>query len=72
MVGMPVFIDQGDVLTRMEEKGIALGVDKAASADAIHDAIVQVIFNLFKMYHASLRLVLDMYLAGMYIMYIIY
>jgi len=42
MVGMPVFIDQGDVLTRMEEKGIALGVDKAASADAIHDAIVQV------------------------------
>ena len=44
MVGMPVFIDQGDVLTRMEEKGIALGVDKTASSDAIHDAIVQVSF----------------------------
>ena len=42
MVGMPVFIDQGDVLTRMEEKGIGLGVDKTASADAIYNAIVQV------------------------------
>jgi len=42
MVGMPVFIDQGDVLTRMEEKGIGFGVDKTASADAIYDAIVKV------------------------------
>ena len=42
MVGMPVFIDQGDVLTRMEEKGIAIGVDKTASGDAIYDAIVRV------------------------------
>ena len=42
MVGMPVFIDQGDVLTRMVEKGIAVGVDKTASADTIHDAIVKV------------------------------
>jgi len=42
MVGMPVFIDQGDVLTRMEEKGIGLGVDKTASSDAIYDTIVKV------------------------------
>ena len=42
MVGMPVFIDQGDVLTRMEEKGIGLGVDKTASSDDIHDTIVKV------------------------------
>ena len=41
MVGMPVFIDQGDVLTRMEEKGIGLGVDKTASSDAIYDTIVK-------------------------------
>merc|ERR1711887_286419 len=45
MVGMPVFIDQGDVLTRMEEKGIGLGVDKTASADAIYDTIIQVLHD---------------------------
>ena len=42
MVGMPVFIDQTDVLTRIQEKGIGLGVDKASSADNIHRAIVKV------------------------------
>ena len=42
MVGMPVFIDQGDVRVRMEEKGIGLGVSKSASADAIHAAVVRV------------------------------
>ena len=30
MVGMPVFIDQKDVLKRMEEKGVGLGVPKGA------------------------------------------
>ena len=42
MVGMPVFIDQTDVLKRMEEKGIGLGVPKGAPADEIHAAIVEV------------------------------
>ena len=42
MVGMPVFIDQIDVITRMQEKGIGLEVNKGASADSIHAAIVQV------------------------------
>ena len=42
MVGMPVFIDQKDVLKRMEEKGVGLGVPKGAPADEIHAAIVKV------------------------------
>jgi len=42
MVGMPVFIDQKDVLKRMEEKGVGLGVPKGAPADEIHAAIVEV------------------------------
>ena len=42
MVGMPVFIDQGDVLVRMEEKGIAHGISKNADSDTIYNAIVKV------------------------------
>ena len=42
MVGMPVFIDQKDVLKRMEEKGVGLGVPKGAPSDQIHAAIVKV------------------------------
>ena len=42
MVGMPVFIDQGDILTRMEEVGIAVGVSKEASSEEIHQAIREV------------------------------
>jgi len=42
MVGMPVFIDQGDILTRMEEAGIAVGVSKEASSEEIHQAIREV------------------------------
>ena len=42
MVGMPVFIDQIDVITRMQEKGIGLEVNKGASADNIHAAILKV------------------------------
>jgi len=42
MVGMPVFIDQGDILTRMEEAGIAVGVTKEASSEDIHQAIREV------------------------------
>ena len=46
MVGMPVFIDQDDVLVRMTEKGVAVGVEKDADAGRIHDAIVEVRDNL--------------------------
>ena len=42
IVGMPVFIDQGDILTRMEEAGIAVGVSKEASSEEIHQAIREV------------------------------
>jgi len=42
MVGMPVFIDQGDVLTRMEEAGIAVGVSKEASSEELQHAIREV------------------------------
>ena len=42
MIGMPIFIDQGDVLVRMREKGIAYGIDKRADADTIYKAIVKV------------------------------
>ena len=42
MVGIPVFIDQVDVLARMVEKGVAVGLDKAASANMIHAAVTQV------------------------------
>ena len=45
MVGMPVFIDQGDILTRMEEAGIAVGVSKEASSEEIGQAIREVIDN---------------------------
>ena len=37
-----MFIDQGDVMVRMEETGIAYGVDKTASSNAIYNAIVEV------------------------------
>ena len=42
MVGMPVFIDQKDVVKRMEETGVGLKVSKEAPADEILSAIEQV------------------------------
>jgi len=42
MVGMPVFIDQGDILTKMEEAGIAVGVNKDSTSEEIHQAIREV------------------------------
>ena len=42
MVGIPVFVDQGDVLRRIVDKGIGVGVDKTASANAIYNAVVEV------------------------------
>ena len=43
MVGMPVAFDQGDVLTRIEEKGIGIGISKWASPDLIVNAVKTVI-----------------------------
>jgi len=45
MVGMPVFIDQGDVLTRMEQKGIGIGINKWASTTEIVEAVNEVLYN---------------------------
>jgi len=43
MVGMPVFIDQGDVLVRMKERGIAEGLDKFATSDEMFTAMETVL-----------------------------
>jgi glucuronosyltransferase len=42
MVGMPLFSDQGDVRAKVEEKGIGRGLDMFASANEIHEAIIEV------------------------------
>ena len=42
MVGMPVFIDQFDILHRMKEKEIAVGLDKSASSNEIYKAMIEV------------------------------
>jgi len=47
MVGMPVFIDQGDVLRRMLDAGIGVGVSKHWTGDQLYQAIVQVRDNEF-------------------------
>ena len=43
MVGMPVFIDQVDVLARIEQKGIGVGLDKWASSMEIRFAVDRVL-----------------------------
>ena len=43
MLGMPVFIDQGDVLARIVEKGIGIGISKWASSEVIVSAVKTVI-----------------------------
>ena len=43
MVGMPVFIDQVDVLARIKEKGIGVGINKWAPADEVRLAIKHVL-----------------------------
>ena len=43
MVGMPVFIDQVDVLARIEQKGIGVGLDKWASSKEIRFAVDSVL-----------------------------
>jgi len=45
MVGIPIFIDQFDVLTRMEQKGIGTGIHKFATSNEIVAAVTEVIDN---------------------------
>ena len=42
MVGMPVFIDQGDVLKRIQEADIGVGVNKEVSEEDLYSAILEV------------------------------
>ena len=46
MVGMPVFIDQVDVLARIEEKRIGVGLDKWASSNEIRFAVDTVLTDV--------------------------
>jgi len=43
MVGIPVFIDQKDVMRRLEDKGAGVRLDKDASANTIHSTIIEVL-----------------------------
>ena len=45
MVGIPVFIDQVDVLARIQEKGIGVDLEKSATKYNIRLAIVHVLNN---------------------------
>ena len=42
MVGIPVFVDQGDVLKRIVGHGIGVGLDKSATKEEIVNAVVEV------------------------------
>ena len=42
MVGIPVFVDQSDVLTRILDHGIGVGLDKSATTEEIGSAVVEV------------------------------
>ena len=45
MVGLPIYMNQEDVLNRLIEKGVAEGVDKKSTAEEIYKAITKVIYN---------------------------
>lgn len=45
MVGIPVFGDQEDVLVRLKEKEVAVGIGKHSTADQLHAALVEVLNN---------------------------
>ena len=42
MVGMPVYADQADCMTRVVDKGLGLSLQKTATAKEIYEAIVTV------------------------------
>ena len=43
IIGMPIFLDQYDILTKVVERGIGLGVDKWSTKDDIAKAIQTVV-----------------------------
>ena len=45
MVGMPIYLNQEDNLSRLIEKGIAVGVSKWSDSEEIYQAIIKVISN---------------------------
>ncbi|CAL4125592.1 unnamed protein product [Meganyctiphanes norvegica] len=45
MVGIPIFADQKDVLQRLLEKGLAIGLDKTADSQQIYEAIQEVLID---------------------------
>ena len=45
MVGLPIYLNQEDNLSRLIEKGIAVGVSKWSDSEEIYQAIIKVIYN---------------------------
>ena len=45
MIGMPIFGDQFDVLSRLEDKGLAIGIGTDASDEQIYGALSSVLNN---------------------------
>lgn len=46
MVGMPIFIDQGDTLIKMKEKEIAVGLNKdTATVEEIYQCLIEILSN---------------------------
>ena len=45
MVGLPIYLNQEDNLSRLIEKGIAVGVSKTSDSEEIYQAIIKVISN---------------------------
>ena len=45
MVGMPIYLNQEDNLSRLIEKGIAVGVSKWSDSEEIYQAIIKVIYD---------------------------
>lgn len=46
MVGMPIFIDQGDTLIKMKQKAIAVGFNKdTATAEEIYQCLKEILSN---------------------------
>ena len=45
MIGIPVFADQADVLVRLQERNLAVGLEKDSDVEAIHTAVMEVLTN---------------------------
>ena len=46
LVGMPIFLDQGDIATRLEKNGVSVNIDKDYStSEEIADAIITSVTN---------------------------